>query len=320
MKILTPTSITLDESKLGLTAEDRLVSYDPTENISPEHYDAEALIAWANTSEQLKDAAEHLSQVRLVQALLAGPDQARAAGFREEAIIASGSGLHSLTVAEHALALTLNFIRFLPTLAEAQKENRWASELGGAQELYPENRVTTLLNANVLIWGFGSIGQETARLFNAFGAQVRGVARSEGTREGFPVVTEEQMGQYLPETDVLVMILPHSDETECVLNVDILKQLPARAYVVNVGRGSTVNESDLIEALNSGEIAGAALDVVAKEPLPAEDPLWGSKNLVVTPHAAGGRPVEPEKLIAQNLQALRDELTDGAGNFRNKMN
>lgn len=320
MKILTPTSITLDGSKLGLTDEDQLVSYDPQENLAPEHYDADVLIAWANTNEQLKDAAAHLDQVKLVQALLAGPDQARAAGFREEAIIASGSGLHSLTVAEHALALTLNFIRFLPVLAEEQDRSHWASELGGAQELHPEGKVTTLLDANVLIWGFGSIGMETARLFKAFGSHVTGVARSEGNRNGFPVITEDQMGEYLPETDVLVMILPTSDKTEQVLNAEVLKQLPARAFVINVGRGSTVNEPDLIEALNGGNLAGAALDVVSQEPLPAEHPLWGTKNLVITPHAAGGRPVDAESLIAQNLEALREDVAGGHGEYRNKMN
>lgn len=319
MKILAPTSVALDESKLGLAPDDQLISYDPTELLPAEHYDADVLIAWANTNEQLKDAAQNLQQVKLVQALLAGPDQARAAGFREEAIIASGSGLHSLTVAEHALALTLNFIRFLPALAKAQEENRWASELGGAQELHPEGKVTTLLGAKVLIWGFGSIGKETARLFDAFGAQVTGVARSAGERDGFPVVTEEQMGEVLPETDVLVMILPTSDETKNALNANVLEQLPAHAYVVNVGRGTTVNESDLIQALNSGKIAGAALDVASEEPLPADNPLWEAKNVVITPHAAGGRPVNSEELISHNVEALRADLSGGHGEYRNKM-
>ena len=83
-------------------------------------------------------------------ALLAGPDAVRAAGFTPDAAICAGVGLHSKTVAEHALALTLNFVRFLPTLAQATAEHRWAEELGGAQELHPKDQVTTLLDANVL--------------------------------------------------------------------------------------------------------------------------------------------------------------------------
>lgn len=320
MKILAPTSITLDESRLGLEADDQLVSYDPATNIDPEHYDADVLIAWANTNDQLKDAATHLEKVELVQALLAGPDQARAAGFRSGAVITSGIGLHSKTVAEHALALTLNFVRFLPTLAQHQAKNNWASELGGAQELHPENQVTTLLDAKVTIWGFGSIGQATARLFEAFGAQVTGIARSAGERAGFPVVADDQLDEVLKTTDVLVMILPNSEETKNSLDAARLAQLPERAYVINVGRGPTVNEADLIEALNSGSIAGAALDVVVEEPLPSTDPLWEAKNLIITPHSAGGRPVDPESLIAQNLQALRDELAGREAQWRNRMN
>ncbi|MFW0179421.1 phosphoglycerate dehydrogenase [Rothia sp. P7208] len=319
MKILAPTIIPLDAQKLGLQAEDTLVSYDPTELLPAEHYDADVMISWGNTNEQLQDAAKNLSQVKLVQALLAGPDQARAAGFRDEAVICSGIGLHSLTVAEHALALTLNFVRFLPLLSEEQDNSRWAGELGGPQELHPADKVTTLLGARVLIWGFGSIGQSTARLFQAFGAQVQGVARSAGERAGFPVIAVDDIEQYLPQTDILVMILPAAAETENALNEQRLELLPSRAFVVNVGRGVTVDEDALIAALESGSIAGAAVDVVKQEPLPSDSPLWGTKNLVITPHSAGGRPVNPEELIAHNLCAVRAEVSGETADYRNKM-
>ncbi|MFW0181494.1 NAD(P)-dependent oxidoreductase [Rothia sp. P5766] len=320
MKILAPTSIRLKEELLGLTAQDQLISYDPAANISPENHDADVLIAWGNTNDQLKDAATNLHKVELVQALLAGPDQARAAGFRPEAVIASGSGLHSKTVAEHTLALALNFVRFLPTLAEHQAQKHWAGELGGPQELHPAHQVTTLLGANVTIWGFGSIGTATARLFQAFGANVTGVARSAGEREGFPVLATEDIDRVLPSTDILVMILPNSEETQKALDAARLAQLPERAYVINVGRGPTLDQGALIQALKTGSIAGAALDVVEEEPLDPADPLWDAKNLVITPHSAGGRPVEPEPLIAQNLQALRDQRAGKTANWRNKMN
>lgn len=319
MKILVPTSITLDESRLGLTSADTTVSYDPKKPLDTADYDADVLISWANTNDQLKDAAKNLSQVKLVQALLAGPDQARAAGFRSEAVITSGIGLHSKTVAEHALALTLNFVRSLPTLARHQDLNHWASELGGAQELYPADQVTTLLNAKVTIWGFGSIGQQTAHLFKAFGAHVTGVARSAGERSGFPVIATEDIDEQLEKTDILVMILPTSDSTANALNAEKLAKLPQRSYVINVGRGTTVDEQALIAALEQEEIAGAAVDVVVEEPLPADSPLWEAKNLVITPHSAGGRPVNPEELIAHNLQALRDVEAGKQPQWRNKM-
>lgn len=320
MKVLLPTSIGLEINRLGLAPEDQVIAYNPREAIDPQHEDADVLVAWGNANWQLRDAATRLQNLGLVQALLAGPDQARAAGFNPGVVITSGVGLHSLTVAEHALALSLNLVRFLPTLAGHQAQKHWASELGGLQELHPQGQLTTLLDAHVTIWGFGSIGQAAARLFAAFGAQVTGIARSAGERAGFPVLAESDLDKVLPETDLLVMILPQSEQTYQALGAHQLELLPSHAYLVNVGRGSTVDEAALAEALRQGSIAGAALDVTATEPLPADDPLWEAPNLVITPHAAGGRPVNPEALIAQNLQALRDERAGRPANWRNRMN
>lgn len=315
MKILQPTSITLDESLLGLRDEDELVTYDPRQPVPVEHEDAEVLISWANTDEVLADAAQRLTRLRLIQAFLAGPDQINKAGFSDDVIVTSGVGLHDRTVSEHALALTLALVRFLPEMLDAQAERRWASERGGPQELHPEGApVTTLLDAHVTIWGFGSIGSTLAPLFEALGAKVAGVATSTGVRDGYQVVASEEMDELLARTDVLVMILPSGEKTDDALDAAVLDALPDTAYVVNVGRGSTVDESALISALKEGWIAGAALDVAKTEPLPESDPLWDAPNLIITPHAAGGRPVEPEKLLAQNLAALR-----GEAEFRNRM-
>ena len=97
---------------------------------------------------------------------------------------------------------------------------------------------------------------------------------------------------------------------------DAAPTLPKRAYLINVGRGTTVDEDALIAALNSGSIAGAALDVTATEPLPSDSPLWDAKNIVITPHAAGGRPVNPEELIAHNIRAFRTGAA--ASEYRNR--
>ena len=128
--------------------------------------------------------------------------------------------------------------------------------------------------ARVLVWGFGSIGQTVAPVLQQLGAEVRGVARSAGERSGFPVVAEEDLAQELGQTDVLLMVLPSTAATTRALDADRLAALPAHAYVVNVGRGSTVDEPALVAALSEGGIAGAALDVTSTEPLPADSPLW----------------------------------------------
>jgi phosphoglycerate dehydrogenase-like enzyme len=156
----------------------------------------------------------------------------------------------------------------------------------------------------VLIWGFGAIGQSLAPHLTALGASVTGAARTAGERAGYPVVGEGGLAAELARTDVLVMILPHAPGTRAVLNADVLAQLPPRAWVVNVGRGSTLDEDALVEALRAGRLAGAALDVFATEPLPPESPLWEAPNVIITPHAAGGRPRAHAELVSENLGAL----------------
>ncbi|WP_418605542.1 NAD(P)-dependent oxidoreductase [Georgenia sp. SUBG003] len=270
-----------------------------------EHLDADALVAWGNRREDLAAVAGRMPNLRWVQTLAAGPDSVLSAGFPPEVVVTSGVGLHDATVTEHALALTLALLRRLPQVAAAQADHRWADEIGGLQPLRPEGAVTSLIGARVLVWGFGNIGRTLAPLLRGLGAEVRGVARTAGTRDGFDVLAEADLTAELAHTDVLIMILPATAQTERALDADRLAALPRHAYVVNVGRGATVDEDALAEALRTGAIAGAAVDVTAVEPLPAGSPLWDLPNLIITPHAAGGRPVGADELVAHNLAALR---------------
>ena len=109
----------------------------------------------------------------------------------------------------------------------------------------------------------------------------------------------------LPTADVLVNILPTAPATDRVVDARRLALLPRKAWLVNVGRGSTVDEDALVEALRAGELAGAALDVTRTEPLPVDSPLWDLPNVIITPHGAGGRPLGAAALIAANALALR---------------
>lgn len=281
-------------------------TYIPTEPIPERHRDAEVLVAWGNDAATLADAAR-LPRLRWVQALGAGAEAILSAGFREDIVITNGSGVHDRTVAEHAVALGLTLLRRMPAAAAAQREHSWSRELGGVQPLRPEGAVTSFIGARVLIWGFGHIGQHLATVLTTLGAQVRGVARSDGERAGFDVVSDKRIMDELPATDVLVMILPATSETRHALNAERLAALPPHAYVVNVGRGSTVDEDALIRALSSGSIAGAGIDVASVEPLPASSPLWDAPNLVITPHAAGGRPDRAAELISANLDAFLED-------------
>ncbi|KIH90812.1 hypothetical protein SPBR_00881 [Sporothrix brasiliensis 5110] len=279
MKLLYPTSLKLDVQSLeGFSVE--LYPYDVAKPFPDEHVDAEILVTWTNTAANLKDGAQRLTKLRWIQSLAAGPNDVLSAGFDASKIaVTTGSGLHDHTVAEHTLGLLL--------------PDR------------PAGKFTTLRDANVVVWGFGNIAKRLTPLLVALGAHVKGVARSAGVRDGIEVVGEDQLPAVLPTTDALVMILPGSDATRNALSAERIKLLPAHAWVVNVGRGTSVDEAALAKALNEGRLGGAALDVFETEPLPAASELWKAKNLVVSPHAAGGRPQGAEALIADNLRRFR---------------
>ncbi len=301
MKVLLPDSIPLHPT---LPEGVEAVVYDAAAPVPDEHLDAEALVVWGSSQDSLAAVAVRMPRLRWVQTLAAGPDAVLAAGFPDSVVITGGAGLHDRPVAEHALAVVLALVRRLPAAAKAQAEHRWADELGGLQPLHPDGPVTTLLDTRVLIWGFGHIGQTLAPMLQALGAQVRGIGRTAGERSGFPVAAQRDLPVELAGTDVLILILPSTPDTEKALADSRLSALPPSAYVVNVGRGSTVDETALVAALADGRIAGAALDVTAVEPLPSDSPLWEAPNLLLTPHAAGGRPVGADDLLSHNLAAL----------------
>lgn len=302
-KILIPDTVECEiPAELG-TAQ----IYDSSEPLPDDALDADALVVWGMPKNLLPDAARRLKKVRWVQVLSAGAEAAAAAGFSENVILTNGRSLHDRPVAEHALALTLAAARSLHTLVRAQIGHRWASELGGVQPVAPTDSFVTLRDARITIWGFGSIGSTLAPHLTALGAHVTGVGRTARKEGEYQVMATEYLPRILPETDVLIMILPASPETENALSGELIDLLPAHAWLINVGRGVTVDEDALIERLRNKKIAGAALDVTREEPLPPTSQLWDLPNVIITPHAAGGRPLGGAELIIENLRALRED-------------
>lgn len=289
-----------------LDVDAKVVFYDVTKPVADAHLDAEVLVVWGNPRAQVADAAKRMTKLRWVQALAAGPDVVLAAGFSPSVIITSGRGLHDATVTEHTLALTLAVLRRVPEMVAAQGERRWAEELGGLKPLHDAGAVRTLIDARVLLWGFGSIAAKLAPLLRALGAKVTGVATKAGERDGFEVISTDDVPRVLPQTDVLISLLPDLPSTRGVLNAQVFSLLPKRAVVVNVGRGAVLDEAALEQALKGGAISGAALDVFETEPLPASSSLWSTPSVLISPHAAGGRPIGAGRLIAENLRALLD--------------
>lgn len=302
--VLLPDTIPLDPR---LPEGVRAARYDVHQPIPAELRDADVLVAWGNPADRLAEAARDLTALRWVQSLAAGPDAVLAAGFDPAVVVTSGRGLHDGPVAEHTLALLLALARRLPEAVRAQQRREWSSEIGGLQPIPGSDGAGfgSLSGARVLIWGFGSIAARLAPALTLLGAQVVGIASTAGHRAGYPVVTLDEALDLLPRTDVLIDILPATAATRRVVDDGILRRLPARAVFVNVGRGSTVDEGALLRALQEGRLAAAAVDVTATEPLPPDSPLWDLPNLLITPHAAGGRPVGADTLLSDNLAAFQ---------------
>ncbi len=298
MKILVPDTA---DFNFDVPEGAEVIQFKESDPIPAEHMDAEVVVAWGHNASLA--SLKSMPGLRWVQSLSAGTDAFVAAGLPAGAVLTSGRGLHDHTVTEHAVALLLALVRQIPASVRAQDDHRWDGAQRGPKPLKDPDRVSSLIDANVLIWGFGSIGQTLAPALTALQANVTGVARTAGERAGYPVIAVEDIERALPETDVLVMILPSEPGTVKALNAERLALLPKRSIVCNVGRGVTVDEDALLAALETQEIAGAALDVMATEPLPADSPLWDAPNILLTPHVAGFRAHGAKELINHNLKA-----------------
>ena len=301
MKLLLPDWLPMT---LDLPEEVEAVIYKVDERLPPELHHAEAVVLWGNTNDRLREMAQDLTSVKWIQGLMSGMDRVFAAGFAPEAVMSSGQGTHDGPVAEHALMMILAAARRLDLARDEQRAHVWSRRMSGRQPLDNSPGLRTLRDAEVLIWGFGSIAARLAPMLDLLGARVRGIARSTGERYGYEVFDQSFLPELLPRIDVLVSILPGSPANFHVIDADVLGLLPSKAWLVNVGRGSVIDETALIAALESAALGGAALDVFETEPLPADSPIWDAPNLFMTPHVAGNRPLGAPELIEYNVRAF----------------
>lgn len=197
------------------------------------------------------------------------------------------SGFYDHAVAEAALAGILGFYRQLPRLLTAQPQSAWIKP-----EIEPAIRV--LHGQRVLLLGAGSIAQRLACLLRAFDAHVQFFARTAGAGS---LTAPAELDLALATTDLLINTLPHTPATISFLDHARLARLKPDAVVCNVGRGSTLDETALVELLDSGHLGGAVLDVTAIEPLPAASPLWRHPKILLTQHTGGRFPGETDRKI-----------------------
>jgi len=284
---------------------------------------AEALQGWATwTRIDPSDEARYREEIRRAQAVVGWPkaewlldspvellllgsvgwDAYQGKGLERKPgfVLCNARGVMTAAVAEHLLAMMLALTRRLPRHFRDQSERRW-------ERCKTYDEVT---GAVACVVGLGDIGTDIARRLAALGMEVIGVRKNadrphEYASEIYPL---SRLKEAVAKADHVVLILPENEETRGMVNAGVFAAMKPGAYFYNLARGGIVDERALCDALQSGRLAGAGLDVFAKEPLPADSPLWDLENVIITPHAGGRSVKEFDRfcsLVAANLRNWR---------------
>lgn len=258
-----------------------------------------ALIGWVSA----RDALDRANRLKWIQTAGAGVERVVSDGFGDRGIVlTNGSGVMAPNMAEHIIGMMLAFARGFPALMDGQQAHSWKNGVG-------MDTVFELGGQSALLIGLGDIALATAQRLKAFGVQVIGVRRSQ-SGEGPPphvdrVVSIAELDSVLGDADHVISSVPHTAETVHMFDGDRFARFKDEAYFYNVGRGTSVVQPALIQALESGKLGGAGLDVTDPEPLPENDPLWDAPNVFITAHTAGATPFFRQRvldLFGENLR------------------
>ncbi|WP_406439425.1 D-2-hydroxyacid dehydrogenase [Streptomyces sp. NBC_01613] len=245
-------------------------------------------------------------RLRWVHTMAAGGgSQVRAAGLRadelDRVLFTTSAGVHGQPLAEFAVFGVLAGAKGLPRLNSQQRHREWSGRWTMGQ----------VSEQTVLVLGLGGIGRAVAAKLHALGATVIGTSRRDVTVPGVStVLPPDRIAEVAPSVDAVVNTLPGTEATEHLLGKRFFDALRPGATLVNVGRGTVVDESALLDALDSGRVGFAALDVFETEPLPAHSPLWDHDHVLVSPHTAALNAAE-DRLIAELFAANATRLLDG---------
>lgn len=231
-------------------------------------------------------------------------------------ILTTTAGIHAAPIAEYTFAMMLALARKIPLMLRNQQSAEWPIDR------YTQYMPHELRGSTVGILGYGAIGREIARLAHAFGMEVLATKRNVMTPAAVNRFSEEGLGDteaalverlYPPEAtrsmvslcDFVVVLVPLTPTTKGVISAHVLSAMKPTAYLISLSRGAVIDEEALIKALQSDQIAGAALDVFIQEPLPASSPLWKLDNVIISPHIAGNNlhyNDSAAEVFAQNLE------------------
>lgn len=264
--------------------------------------DAEIVIGKAQTITPTLFAA--MPRLRWIQALTTGTDPIEALALPPAVTVTSMRGIHGPQMSELAFLLMLSLQRDFPRMLDNQKARIW--------QRWPQK---LLSGRSVLVIGVGQISEAFAARCNAFGMTVSGISDGRSTAPGFAALhPRAKLAEAAATADFVVVVVPYSASTHNLVDETVLRAMRPDAYLINISRGRVVEEKALKQALEESWIAGAALDVFEREPLPADDPLWGAPNLLITPHIGGMSDRYAEQalpVVKANLAAyLADKRSD----------
>ncbi len=256
---------------------------------------------------QVEDLFRVAPRLRWVQASMAGAGEvAERAGLQDtDVTVTTASGVYSGPLAEFVMMALLQHVKDLERLRRDKAERRW-------REVHTE----TLHGKTLCVVGMGNIGRAIATRARPFGMRVAGVKRTvreddEAWGYADELYETEDLYAALREADYVAVALPGTPETHRLLDAREISAMKPEAYFVNVGRGRVVNEAALVEALEGGHLAGAALDVFEEEPLPEESPLWNLENVIISPHSTDNVPGLTNELQTELFRENLRRYLDG---------
>ena len=257
-------------------AEDANFSFIPAKDVTREQaHEADIIIG--NVAPEL---IRGTSKLKWLQLNSAGTDGYLSAGVLPEGtILTNATGAYGLAISEHMIGSLLCIMKKLHLYGADQSKHVW-NDYGNVASIY---------GSKTLVVGFGDIGSEFAVRMHALGSQVTGIRRNKTEKPDYLEALYQMDAFYecLKTADIVATCLPGTKETYHIFDKKAFAQMKEGAFFLNVGRGSAVDSYALADALNSGHLAGASVDVTEPEPLPSDHPLWDAKNLLITPHISG---------------------------------
>jgi phosphoglycerate dehydrogenase-like enzyme len=255
------------------------IRFIPTrESLAAHAADADAVFTWAPRLDWIATEWGWSKRIRWIATSTVGVDGLLFPELvRSDVVVTNSAGVFNEAMAEYALALVSAVCADLHTTLRLQHERAW------------QHRETTrLAGRRIVVAGAGGIGRAVARQLTRAGAIVTCIGRHGRTDpELGPVAAVTELASLLPAADFVIVVLPLTQDTRGLFGRETLMRMRGDAWLINLGRGAIVDEPALISMLRSGTIGGAALDVFADEPLPAQSPLWALPNVIVSPHMSG---------------------------------